>query len=185
MKATEIKKGFKFYIKNNGEILACRVRQATIVFKVGAKGYFLDDDYCPMDHFLMVCETPYGLIEIKREPGVGYSSLKGDSIYATPSDVLKHVEIPLYLNNTDVLDLLKDSGCHPDSVSFDSFGGSDRGCYMLWTLNKTSMKIVQSSISEITTDGEVFIYAGGPWYNTKEECEAAEFPKIKVVDFVE
>lgn len=173
IKITKVTPNHKFYIRYNGEIVACRITE--ILIKVPSVDTRHVTDF-----------VAYADLQLANGIRSNHNASVLGMLYTTPQDCYEKTnKVTFTLSNEDLIEsLVMECGCTPSILK-------DR--LVVWTYNKNGMYAGLDNIQTFYPLRKTIVTAtGDKWYNTKQECIAANMPKIvefddgvKPIDIVE
>jgi hypothetical protein len=174
IKITKVTPNHKFYMRYNGEIVACRITEIAIsVPSVRDTRYATDF-------------VAYTDLQLANGMRLNHTTLSNCNLYTTPQDCYEKAnKVTFTLSNEDLIEsLVMECGCTPSILK-------DR--LVVWTYNRYGMYAGLDNIETFYPFRKSLVIAtGNKWYNTKQECIESNMPRIvefeddvKVMDIVE
>ena len=174
IKITKVTPNNKFYIRHNGEIVACRITEVAISVPSVRDTRHVTDF------------VAYADLQLANGLRFSHNTSVLGMLYTTPQDCYEKAnKVTFTLSNEDLIEsLVMECGCTLSILK-------DR--LAVWTYNKNGMCAGLDNIQTFYPFRKSLVTeTGNKWYNTKEECIASNRPKIvefdddvKVIDIVE
>lgn len=161
---TKVTPNDKFYMRYNGEIVACRITEINITVPS------VRDTRNATDF------VAYADLQLANGIRVNHNASVLGTLYTTPQDCYEKTnKVTFTLSNENLIEsLVRDCGCTPSILK-------DR--LVVWTYNKIGMYAGLDAIKTFYPLRKSLVTeTGNTWYNSKQECIADNMPKIVEFD---